>query len=306
MRQFAPHIILILVNLFYGINFIVAKEIMPVYVGPSAMIFIRVASTTLLFALTLPILFRTESNIKFRPDKRDFLRFFLCALTGVAANQLLFYEGLNFTTPINAALIFTSNPLLTLLMSMLILKQKATPIKWVGLILGGIAAMMLIVYSRGGADLSAQTQLGNLMVFVNALSYAIYLAIVKDLMHKYHPLVVIFWNFLIGLFLVFPFSYHQLRVIEWTNFPEHIWWGLAFTVLAITYFAYLGSILALKKLQPFQVSIYVYIQPIVASLLALYLGKDQITAPIIILGLMIFVGVYMVIKPSKAQQNKNE
>lgn len=274
---------------------------MPLYVGPSAMIFIRVACTTLLFALTLPILFKLENNVKFWPDKRDLLRFFFCALTGVAANQLLFYEGLNFTTPINAALIFTSNPLLTLLMSMLILKQKATPTKWAGLILGGMAAMALIIYSRGGANFTAQTQLGNIMVFVNALSYAIYLAIVKDLMHKYHPLVVIFWNFLIGLFLVFPFSYNQLRVVEWTNFPEHVWWGLAFTVLAITYFAYLGSILALKKLQPFQVSIYVYLQPIVASLLALYLGKDQITMPIIVLGLLIFIGVYLVIKPSKTR-----
>jgi len=301
MRKFAPHIILFLVNLFYGINFLIAKEIMPLYVGPSAMIFIRVACTTLLFALTLPILIKFENKVKFWPDKSDLLRFFFCALTGVAANQLLFYEGLNFTTPINAALIFTSNPLLTLLMSMLILKQKATPTKWVGLILGGIAAMALIIYSRGGANFSAQTQLGNIMVFVNALSYAVYLAIVKDLMHKYHPLVVIFWNFLIGLFLVFPFSYNQLRVVEWTNFPEHVWWGLAFTVLAITYFAYLGSILALKKLQPFQVSIYVYLQPIVASLLALYLGKDQITMPIIVLGLMIFVGVYLVIKPSPSR-----
>lgn len=274
---------------------------MPIYVGPSAMIFIRVACTTLLFALTLPILFKLENKVKFWPDKSDLLRFFFCALTGVAANQLLFYEGLNFTTPINAALIFTSNPLLTLLMSMLILKQKATPTKWAGLILGGMAAMALIIYSRGGANFSAQTQLGNIMVFVNALSYAVYLAIVKDLMHKYHPLVVIFWNFLIGLFLVFPFSYNQLRVVEWTNFPEHVWWGLAFTVLAITYFAYLGSILALKKLQPFQVSIYVYLQPIVASLLALYLGKDQITMPIIVLGLLIFIGVYLVIKPSKTR-----
>lgn len=301
MFRFWPHILLVLVNVFYGVNFLVAKEIMPLYVGPSALILIRVLAAALLFGITLLLLRSFKSRFlqgaALWPERSDLPRFILCGLTGVAMNQLLFYEGLNYTTPINAALIFTSNPLLTLLVSLVLLKQRAGVLKWAGMITGGVGAVGLIVLSRGAGDFSGDTHLGNLMVFLNALSYAIYLALAKPLMQKYNPLVVIFWNFVFGIFFVLPFSYGQFQRIEWSSFPEHVWWGLLFTVLAVTFFAYLASILALKRLQPFQVSVYVYLQPMVAALLALYLGKDHLSLPLVTGGLLIFTGVYFVIRP---------
>jgi len=301
MFRFWPHILLILVNVFYGVNFLVAKEIMPVYMGPSALILLRVLAAALLFGITLLLLRTFKSGFlagaALWPERGDLPRFILCGLTGVAVNQLLFYEGLNYTTPINAALIFTSNPLLTLLVSLVLLKQRAGVLKWIGMIAGGVGAVGLIVLSRGTGNFSGDTHLGNLMVFLNALSYAIYLALAKPLMQKYNPLVVIFWNFFFGIFFVLPFSYGQFSRIEWSGIPEHVWWGLLFTVLAVTYFAYLASIIALKRLQPFQVSVYVYLQPMVAALLALYLGKDRLSLPLVAGGLLIFAGVYFVIRP---------
>lgn len=301
MYRFGPHILLILVNVFYGVNFLIAKEIMPRYTGPSALILIRVLATLLLFGLTLLLLRLFKSpflyNARLVPAREDLPRFILCGLSGVAVNQLLFYEGLSYTTPINAAIIFTSNPLLTLLVSIVLLKQKAGLVKWLGMITGGTGAVGLIILSRGTADFSGDTHLGNLMVFLNALSYALYLALAKPLMQKYNPLVVITWNFFFGTFFVLPFAWGQFTRIEWQLFPEHVWWGILFTVLAVTYFAYLASILALKKLQPFQVSVYVYLQPAVAALLALYLGKDRLSAALVAGGLLIFTGVYFVIRP---------
>jgi drug/metabolite transporter (DMT)-like permease len=289
-NKYAAHGALLLVNLLYGINFLVAKEVMPAYIGPSAFIFIRVSCTLVLFAL----LFFTITREKI--DKSDIPRFIICALTGVTINQLLFYEGLNYTTPINAAVIFTSNPILTLLVSAVILKERLTPKKVTGILIGAVGAVSLILLSRGGLSFGGNTQLGNLFIIINALSYAIYLVMAKPLMKKYKPLTVITMNFFMGWFFVTPFGYGQFTQIQWETFTPFVWGALAFTVLGVTFIAYLFSIFALKKLTPSQVSIYVYVQPVTAALLAIFLGKDHFTPELMVCSALIFIGVYLVIK----------
>lgn len=289
-NKYTAHAALLLVNLLYGINFLVAKEVMPAYIGPSAFIFIRVSCTLVLFAL----LFFTLTREKI--DKTDIPRFILCAITGVATNQLLFYEGLNYTTPINAAVIFTSNPILTLLVSAVILREKLTTRKTMGILIGAVGAVALIILSRGGVSFDANTRLGNLFIIINALSYAVYLVIAKPLMKKYKPLTVITINFMMGWFFVAPFGYGQFTQIEWATFTPFVWGALAFTVLGVTFIAYLFSIFALQKLTPSQVSIYVYVQPITAAILAIVLGKDVLTWELAVCSALIFLGVFMVIK----------
>ena len=284
------HAALLIVNLLYGINFLVAKEIMPAYVGPSAFIFIRVSGALLLFVLLYVSLGREKI------DRADLPRFVLCALTGVTVNQLLFYEGLNHTTPINAAVIFTSNPILTLGVSALVLREKLTWRKTAGNFIGAAGAVALIILSRGGVAFDGNTRLGNLYIIINALSYAVYLVAAKPLMKKYKPLTVITVNFAMGWLFVTPFGYGQFTQIRWETFTPFIWAGVVFTVLGVTFIAYLFSIFALKKLTPSQVSIYVYVQPVTAAILAIVLGKDVITAELVICSVLIFLGVYLVIR----------
>ena len=284
------HAALLLVNLLYGINFLVAKEVMPAYIGPSAFILLRVTGALFLFVLFYFSLSRE------RIQKSDLPRFVLCAITGVAANQLLFYEGLNHTTPINAAVIFTSNPILTLLVSALILRERLTPRKITGIVVGAGGAIALIVLSRGGVSFDAQTRLGNLYIILNALSYAVYLVLAKPLMKKYKPLTVITVNFCMGWFFVAPFGYNQFTHIHWETFTPFVWGALLFTVLGVTFIAYLFSIFALQRLTPSQVSIYVYVQPVTAGLLAVLLGKDALTWELIICSALIFAGVALVIR----------
>lgn len=290
-HRFAAHIALIIVNLIYGVNFLVAKEVMPAYIGPSGFIFIRVSATLVLFLLLYAGVLREKIDWK-----SDWKRFVLCGITGVTVNQLLFYEGLNYTTPINAALIFTSNPILTLIVSALILKERITPIKIVGILLGFGGAITLILFSRGGFDLRSETSLGNLLVLINALSYAFYLVLVKPLMKKYKPLTVITFNFFMGMIFVAPFGWPQFSVIAWETFTPFIWGCVLFTVLGTTFITYLFSVFALKTLNPSSVSIYVYIQPVTAAVTALILGKDQLSLELVICTLMIFSGVYLVIR----------
>lgn len=289
-NKYTAHAALLLVNLLYGINFLVAKEVMPAYIGPSAFIFIRVSCTLVLFALLFFAITREKI------ERADVPRFILCAITGVATNQLLFYEGLNYTTPINAAVIFTSNPILTLLVSAVILREKLTPRKTLGILIGAVGAVALIILSRGGVSFDENTRLGNLFIIINALSYAVYLVIAKPLMKKYRPLTVITVNFMMGWFFVAPFGYGQFTRIEWATFTPFVWGALAFTVIGVTFIAYLFSIFALQKLTPSQVSIYVYVQPVTAAVLAILLGKDVLTWELVLCSALIFAGVFMVIR----------
>jgi drug/metabolite transporter (DMT)-like permease len=288
--KYLAHAALLVVNLLYGINFLVAKEIMPAYVGPSALIFIRVTCTALLF-LALFFVFTRE-----RIQRADWPRFVVCAVTGVTVNQLLFYEGLNYTTPINAAVIFTSNPILTLLVSALVLREKLMPRKIFGIMLGAAGAVALILFSRGSVSFDENTHLGNLFILINALSYAVYLVAAKPLMKKYKPLTVITVNFAMGWFFVTPFGWEQFTQIQWETFTPFVWWALVFTVLGVTFVAYLFSIFALQRLTPPQVSIYVYVQPVTAALLAIFSGKDRFTPELVVCSLLIFLGVFLVIR----------
>lgn len=289
-NKYTAHAALLLVNLLYGINFLVAKELMPAYIGPRAFIFIRVSCTAVMFLLLFFLLTRERVSWK------DIPRFVLCAITGVTVNQLLFYEGLNYTTPINAAVIFTSNPILTLLVSAVILKEKLTPKKIVGILIGAVGAVALILFSRGSINFDENTRLGNLFIVINALSYATYLVVAKPLMKKYKPLTVITVNFCMGFFFVTPFGYSQFTEIQWQIFTPFVWGALAFTIVGVTFIAYLFSIFALQRLTPSQVSIYVYVQPVTAALLAIFLGKDHFTPELIICSLLIFLGVFLVIR----------
>lgn len=289
-HKYLAHAALLIVNLLYGINFLVAKEVMPAYVGPSAFIFIRVTCTAVLFGLLF------FSITRERIHWADIPRFVICAITGVTVNQLLFYEGLNYTTPINASVIFTSNPILTLLVSVLVLKEKLTSRKIIGILLGATGAIALILFSRGALSFDNHTRLGNAFILINALSYAIYLVAAKPLMKKYKPLTVITVNFMMGWFFVTPFGYAQFTEINWESFTPFVWGALAFTVIGVTFIAYLFSIFALTKLSPSQVSIYVYVQPVTATLLAIFLGKDSLTLELAICSVLIFVGVFMVIR----------
>lgn len=283
------HLALLAVAIIYGTNYSLAKDVMPEYLLPRAFILVRVAGAVVLFHL-VALFFKSE-----RIDRRDWWRLALAALFGVAGNQLLFFEGLNLTTPIPASVIMTTNPIIVLLLSALILKVPVRPTRVLGILIGLSGALLLI--SRG-QDLSSLfdrgKSLGNLLVFVNAASYGAYLIVVKPLMRKYKPLTVIRWVFTIGLIYVIPFGAPQLPGTQWSSFPTTIWIEVGFVVVGTTFLAYLLNVYALKTVASTTVSFYIYLQPFFATLVAISLGEDQLTWIIGISAILIFSGVYLV------------
>ena len=297
-KNVLAHISLIFANLIYAINFTFAKDVMPNFIMPSGFILLRVIGALFLFALSY-FLFVNE-----KVERKDILRLAICGIFGVAINQLFFFEGLNLTTPINAAIVMTINPILVILLSFFIIKEAITFRKSLGVLLGLTGAAILIL-KGGSVDFSSNHQTGNLFVFINASSYGLYLVFVKPLMQKYHLITVLFYVFGFGLLYVTPFGLNSLMNVEWAIIPSNIYLEIAFVVFCTTFIAYLLNSLALKQLSPTTVSIYIYLQPILASVFAIFWGADYLDKEKIIAALFIFLGVYLVsVRSLKQRKDK--
>ncbi|MDC1063261.1 DMT family transporter [Flavobacteriales bacterium] len=291
-RIFLSHVALIIVNLIYALNYTIAKDVMPEYIEPSGFILLRVIGGSILFFFIYFFI------VKERVKKKDFFRLMLCGLFGVAINQLFFFEGLNLTTPINAAIIMTISPVLVIITSAIIIKEKITVRKIIGIFLGLIGACILILNS---GDISFKNDFftGNILVLINATSYAIYLVLVKTLMKRYNPITVMFYVFIFGLIFVLPFGIDEIQKIDLTTFNEEIYLKIGFVVICTTFIAYMFNAFALKSLNPSVVSVYIYLQPLLASLIAIALNSDTLSLVKILSAIFIFSAVFLVSIPSK-------
>jgi drug/metabolite transporter (DMT)-like permease len=290
------HIALLLVSLIYASNYTIAKEVMPKYLTPEALVFARILTGIIVFWLITS--FKTE-----KVEKSDFGLLALCGFTGAAFNMLMFFKGLNLTNPINASLILLLTPILVLIISAIFLKERITGIKVIGIFLGIIGAAFLVINGRS-FSLSSDGFVGDLLVSLNSTSYAIYLVLVKNLMRKYTTLTVLKWVFGFGLIFVFPFTIADFLNANWSDIPISIWFAIAFILIAVTILTYLFNGYALQYVNAAIVSIYIYLQPLFASIIALSFGKDSLNLTKIIAYILIFSGVLMVSQTRKWWQEK--
>lgn len=285
-----------MVQVLYGLNFTIAKTVMNEnYIKPFGFVLIRVIGATIMFWLLS--FFLPKEKI----EKKDILRLFTAAIFGVVVNMLLFFKGLEYTSPIHAAAIMTIVPIIILILSAYILKEKVTTLKIVGVILGLTGALILTIYGKS-ARVGDNVPLGNLLVFLNAVSYSIYVIMIKKLTTKYHPFTFIKWLFLFGLVILIPFGYNDLQAVNWSSFTPNVWYSVAFVIVGATFGTYLLNPLALSKLKASTVGTFIYLQPVIAGIFALLMGSDFLDAIKISAMIVIFVGVYMV---SVKQKQKN-
>ena len=296
--NYKAHLALLGANIIYGVNHIVAKGVMPNKIGPSAFVFLRILGAGLLFWMI-------KSFIKEKIDKKDFPLLILCGLLGVAANQMFFFNGLSLTSPIDASIIITAVPVMVLIFSAFILKERITLIKLIGIALGGIGAVLLILYGQKAGGTSSV--LGNIFVFINACTYALYMVLVKPLMKKYNPITIISWAFLFGFIFMFPFGINDLLNTDFGAFTLNTYLTVAFVILGTTFLAYLFNIYALSKVAPSVSGSYIYLQPVVSFIMvaiyAFVLNFDEYAQDIgfvkIFSCLLVIAGVYLISKKSK-------
>lgn len=282
-----------LVSVIYGMTFTIAKDVMPHYVESYAFIILRVGGTTLLFWLLGVITNITSTLPHEKIERVDYPRVFWAAFFGVALNMLAFFKGLSLTSPISASVLMVSTPMIVLVLSSIILKERMQKRMILGIILGLIGTAFLILYGKSMGS-GSHASLGNFLVFVNATSYGLYLVIVKKLMDKYNAFTFIKWIYLIGFVMVIPFGWVEFQAINWIKMPAEMYWKIGFVVVFSTFLTYLLNLLSMRVLKPTTVAVFVYLQPFFATVFAISLGKDELNFAKIFAALFIFTGVYLV------------
>ena len=299
-KKIVAYLAALIVAIIYGINYTIAKDVMPTYIKPFGFILLRISGATLIFWI-LSLFFKNQ-----KIDKSDFKRIILAALFGVCINTLAFFKGLSLTSPINASVIMVNTPILVLILSAIILRERITLLKIIGIFTGLTGAIILIMY---GKSITAGDNpiIGNSLILLNASSYGLYLIVVKKLTQKYNAITLIKWLYLFGLLMVIPFGYFELKEVTWELIPPNIiYFNIAFVIIFTTVIAYLFNLFALERLKPTTLSAFIYLQPLIASGYALFLGKDQLNTVKILAAVLIFVGVYLVTKSNAKPPNNTE
>lgn len=286
--RFLALIAAFVVQIIYGFTFTFANDVIDGgYIRPYGFILLRTLIATLLFWILA--YFTPQQKI----DKKDFKIFFFASFFGMVLNMLTFFKGLEYTTPIHASVIMTVVPIIVLVMSSIYLSERITKLRITGIIAGFSGALILSLYGKSSQQ-GDNILLGNALVFVNAVSYAIYLIIIKKLTYKYHPFTFIKWLFLIGTVMTIPFGFNEALAIDYSSFTGYTYFAIVFVILGATFGTYLLNPLAMTKLKASTIGTFLYLQPFVAGAFAIFMGSDSIDGVKIIAALLIFSGVFLV------------
>jgi drug/metabolite transporter (DMT)-like permease len=288
------HLALFLVNTLYGASHVIAKGVMPTYLTPNVFILIRALGATFLFWLVKTF------YIKEKIEKKDLFLLAICGLFGVAINQLFFFHGLNLSSSINSGIIMATNPILVVILSLFILKERITLKKSLGIMLGTSGAILLTLTAGTG---KGDSVLGDTFLFINAASYAFYLVLAKPLMKKYSPLTVITYVFTFGVIfvMIYPPTLTDLVSTDFGSIPSGVWIKIIYVIVGVTFLTYLMTMFGLKFLSPSVSSAYIYIQPVCVIFFAYFLSSigvaDDYTGTFtlekVLYMLVIFAGVYI-------------
>lgn len=274
----------------YGLNHTIAKGVMPTYVQPLGFIILRVLGASILFWIIS--FFGPKEKIA----KKDYLRMGLCAVLGMGFNMLVFFKGLSLSTPINSAVLVTTTPIIVLILSALIIKEKIGGRKIMGIGIGLLGALGLILFGAEIRQDAPNIPLGNFLILTNSVFYGSYLIVAKTLITKYHPFTFMKWLFTLGIFICLPFGYGEFVQIEWASLPFEALWRIAFVIIGTTFCTYLFNIFALTQLKASTLSAFVYVQPLIGIIYAISTGQDSLTTIKIVAACFVLLGVYLASK----------
>ena len=285
-ESFAPHIALLAVQLMFGSAPILGKLTLTVF-PPYAIVGFRVAGAATAFYF----LQKLRGNL--RLEKRiHYLYFAAFSFFGVIFNQLLFFKGLSLTTATNTSLLAVMIPVFAILVSVLIGNDKISWQKVLGVILAAGGVIYLI--DPTNASFSSTTTQGDILIILNCLSYGIYVAISKKLITHYGALKSIAWVFLFAGLINVPVGLISLQTVELSQVSLFSWSVLAGIVLFPTILAYYWNTWALARVEPSVVAVYIYLQPLIGTFLAIFVLGEDWKPRIFPAMALIFTGVFLV------------
>jgi len=280
------HSSMLIINIFFGVNMAISKDLLDGTISPMGLNAIRFLFGAIAF-------WGLSAFYKERVSNKDLTILLLGSIFGLLANQIFFIQGLTRTSPIDASIICTSVPILTMIFSAIILREPITWIKALGVCIGAGGAVYLVYtaqYESGGSS----SLIGNLLCFGSCVSYSLFLVITKPISMKYHPITTMKWMFLFANILFLPFCIKELQEISISNFSSGHIASLSFVLVCATLIPYLLIPVGQKILRPTTLAMYNYVQPIVASILAVFIGQDSFTFTKGVATALVFTGVYIV------------
>ena len=281
------HLALLFTNIFFAINYTAVKQLINhELIKPFGLNLLRVGiSTILLWTLFL------FSKEKKKIEAKHLGRFFVCALTGIAINQLLFIKGLSLTYSIHASLLMLTTPILITFIAAWVLKEKLNKYKIAGLIMG-IAGASVLIAARNSTGTGSQVLFGDTLIILNAISYTVYFIMVRPLMKEYEPITVIRMIFTIGFVIILPFCWKEFTEIPWQAYPAASFMLLALIIIGGTFLAYIFNVYGIKILGASMAGTYIYVQPVFAATIAIVFLGETLEFYKIIAAIFIFAGVY--------------
>jgi drug/metabolite transporter (DMT)-like permease len=286
-RNAKAHTAVLGANFIFGANYAVVKYITPSFLHPFALNVVRILVSLSLFWF----LFLCKPG-KVKILKKDIPRFILCALTGVVINQIFFIKGVSLTTSIHSALLSLATPIFITLIAAWLLREGFTLLKFTGLVLGiGGAAMLILLKdnSHTGNDIL----LGDIMVIINAISYAFYLVLVRPLMKTYSGIQVLRWIFTFGSLVILPFGMQEFLSTNWQLFGLSQWLALSFVAVGATFLAYLLNVYGISAIGASATGAYIYTQPVFAAVIAIIFAGEHFSLVKLVAAILIFTGVYL-------------
>lgn len=276
------------VALFYAYNFTAAKEVTPEHVGPFGLVWYRVVVTCAIFWI-ISLFAGPKEKVPFK----ELPLIALAAFCGVGFNMVTFMWGLSLTSPISASVLMVSTPIIVLVLSALFLKERLHTLRIIGILIGFSGAALLTLLSTGAGAEAKDPFLGNILVLVNAISYGIYILLAKRLTAKYHVFTLMKWLYFFGVLFITPFGIMQGLDFEFSTASTETLLNIGYVILFATFGTYMLNIIAIRTLKPSVVAVFVYLQPLLATLIAVGLDKDIITWQKSIAGFLIFLGVFL-------------
>ena len=274
----------------FGFNHTIAKELMPNVLSPNALLYSRVLGAAICFWFVSLFTKREKVELK------DFKLIIICAIFGMGLNMITALNGLYNSTPINSSIITTLAPIFIFLISVILLKEKISKRKYAGVFIGFIGTLTLILLNEKSLENAPNISLGNFYLFINSISYALYFVLVKPLTEKYNMITIMKWLFLFSIFINMPFGLVEFMQVEWVEINNTSFIKIFYVVFCTTFLVYLLNLYALKNLKATTVGMFIYLQPVIGILFAIYRGADKLTIPDISSVLLVFAGVYLVSK----------
>ena len=300
-RSLIAHLCLFCSGAFWGLMAPVGKDAMMHGIDGIDLVSFRVLGGAILFWLTSFFTKKEEVPVK------DIFLFGAAGIFALVFNQCSYTIGLNMTSPSNSSIMTTSMPIFAMVLSFLILKEPITWKKLVGVLMGCVGAIIIITTSATSGNAKVGNIWGDLLCMSAQLSFALYLALFKNLLSKYSLFTINKWMFTWATIVIWPFTIGHVGAIDFASVPMSTWWEAGYVIFFGTYLGYICMMIGQKTLRPTVVSVYNYVQPVVSvsvsvmASLAVFKGMQAFAA------LLIFSGVWLVVKSkSKRDMEKEE